>query len=441
MMYENTQKYWNKKQHEIKANKESKKVLIEVAAMHPLKDGDKPSEEFESRLVKGMELYYKEIEAGNHPIIYVPGSTHYIMKDGEKQVDLIPLAEAGKRYLIEHGIPEEDIRANDANIKYQGERGTYNSGDECLVASKIFKDEDCSRLISVVSPVQAFRKALFYNEFGVNPEIYTVPLDKTAHNYVGETFWSLYVTAFLDHDWQGEKSFLATLTRKERFDGYEFSEEEKNTLENSRIVLPQEILDIKQKMIEQYKEAQANTNSNITIPFSRTLIELSDDISTFKQSVMEAIKISKAEAQNGRGVTICSKSEEEKENLASLMKLTNVENVSFVVTDDAVKEYLSTNAGSNVTKYGRLYKICKADQAMGYGIDAIQKGVVPLITTIPTDHDDFITPTFELYDKIIGKDLINKLYKDSEIAKQETDADKTISEAPSAHEEPDDEER
>ena len=401
MFFNETKKYWIDKQNNLIKDIRSNKVLIEIAAIHPLINGDKPSEEFISRLDKGIELYHKEKENGNEVIIYVPGSTHFIMKDGVKQVDLIPLAEAGKNYLLEHGIPEKDIRANDANIKYQGKRGTYNSGDECLVACKIFNDENCGRLISLVSPGQAFRKAIFYIEFGVYPEMYVIPLDKTAHNYVGETFWSLFITTFLDHNWQGEKSFLATLTRKERFDGYELSEEEQKTLD-ARIVIPQEILDIKQKMMDNYKIVQEKTTNNILKLDSKTLIELSKDDETLEKSILEAKKIIEKETINNRNITICGSNENAINKFKELVLESN--NLSFVVTNDAADEYLKSD------EYGRYYILCKSDKLMECGINAIQKGVVPLITTIPTRNDDYITANFELYEKIIGEKLIDRLY-------------------------------
>ena len=403
MFFNKTKEYWINKQNNLIKDIKSNKVLIEIAAIHPLINGDKPSEEFISRLDKGIKLYHKEKENGNEVIIFVPGSTHFIMKDGVKQVDLIPLAEAGKNYLLEHGIPEEDIRANDANIKYQGKRGTYNSGDECLVACKIFNDENCGRLISLVSPGQAFRKAMFYIEFGVYPELYAIPLDKTAHNYIGETFWSLFITTFLDHNWQGEKSFLGTLTRTERYDGYVLSEEEQKTLE-ARIVIPQEIVDIKQKLMEHYKAVQEKTTNNIANPSFKTLIELSKDEETLEQSILEAKEIIEKETANNRNITVCGANENAINKFNELVSETN--NVSFVITDDATDEYLKSS------DYGRYYILCRSDKLMECGIKAIQRGVVPLITTIPTRNDDFVTANFEIYEKIIGKDLIDRLYDD-----------------------------
>lgn len=92
---------------------ENNKVLIEVAAQHPLVDGLKPQIEFELRLKKALQIYEKEKKNGNKPIIYVPGSLHSIKVNGEWQTDKIPLSEAGRNFLVEHGIPEESIRSEE----------------------------------------------------------------------------------------------------------------------------------------------------------------------------------------------------------------------------------------------------------------------------------------------------------------------------------------
>lgn len=143
-------------------------VLIEIAAQHPLNADGTPGKEFECRLNKGIELYNKEKEKGNIPLIYVPGSQH-MDKD---TVDINSLSTAGKNYLLKNGMPEEDIRGDDANKEYKGEDGVYNSGDECYVAACIAKKEKIERIISVVSPVQILRKVLFYLNYGVFPEMY-----------------------------------------------------------------------------------------------------------------------------------------------------------------------------------------------------------------------------------------------------------------------------
>ena len=121
------------------------KVLIEVAAQHPLVDG-KPGEEFEYRLKKGIQIYNNEKGKGNEPIIYVPGSLHSIRNNSKWKIDKRTLSEAGRMYLIENGIPAKDIRADEANERFK-EDGVYNSGDECLVATLIAMEEGIDRII------------------------------------------------------------------------------------------------------------------------------------------------------------------------------------------------------------------------------------------------------------------------------------------------------
>lgn len=210
--------YWLKKYAEAKdfmlsrTVKENAKVLIEIAAQHPLKDGDKPDKEFQARLDKGIELFNQERRKGNFVEIYVPGSRH--MYNGI--ADKISLASAGKIYLLNHGIDEKLIHADDLNEKYKGNEGVYNSADECFVSSSYFKDGNFNKLISVLSPVQIMRKSLLYIEFGVIPLSYSVPLDETYHNYIVEATFQIPYVLYEDHSWQGKDSVLGQKTRQER---------------------------------------------------------------------------------------------------------------------------------------------------------------------------------------------------------------------------------
>lgn len=188
------------------------KVLIEIAAQHPLDEGMYPNKEFKARLNEGIRLYNLEKENGNEVEIYVPGSRHRIGENNDK----ISLANAGKNYLIDNGVVAECIHAEDLNKKYKGADGVYNSADECFVASSYFKDKKFNKLISVISPVQVMRKTLLYIEFGVMPLNYSVPLDNTYHNYISEAFFQVPYVLFEDHSWQGKDSRLGNKTREER---------------------------------------------------------------------------------------------------------------------------------------------------------------------------------------------------------------------------------
>ena len=173
-------------------------ALIEVAAQHPLKRRQLPGEEFKRRLDTAIRVYEELQEDGIDAHFYVPGSRH--CHNGV--ADKVSLSHAGKTYLMEHGIPEELIFGDDANEKYKGEDGVYNSADECYVASRLFLEGEYDRLICVCSPNQILRKTLFYVEFGVLPQCYGIPAEHLYHNVLDELFHSLPRVLYRDHSWQ-----------------------------------------------------------------------------------------------------------------------------------------------------------------------------------------------------------------------------------------------
>lgn len=195
--------YWEKKYEAARTNMATRAelyedVLIEIAAQHPLHKRKVPGEEFRRRLDTAMELGAKYEEQGCNVIYYVPGSRH--CHNGIS--DLVSLSKAGCDYLKRKGIPPEQILGEDANAQYKGADGVYNSADECYVASKIFMDGEYERLICVCSPNQVFRKTLFYMEFGVLPQCYSVPADNMFHSALGEIFDCIPGVLYDDHSWQ-----------------------------------------------------------------------------------------------------------------------------------------------------------------------------------------------------------------------------------------------
>lgn len=158
-------------------------ILIEIAAQHPLKDGMYPAGEFQARLNLGLKLYN---EFANKDIVkfYIPGSKH--QENGK--ADLVSLSEAGKNYLIDKGVPAENIFADDANSEIMGEKGVYNSTDECYVSCKLFKKYNFKELHLVCSPNQMMRKMLCYIDFGCFPNIHTASYEKMYHNPINEIF-------------------------------------------------------------------------------------------------------------------------------------------------------------------------------------------------------------------------------------------------------------
>lgn len=179
---------WMEKQSKARENMARHKnmggCLIEVAAQHPLLDGWCPNEEFKKRLDLAAQIYYTQTAIGVETHIYVPGSLH--MDDGK--VDQVSLSHAGCMYLDAQGLPAEALFGEEMNQKYKGERGVYNSSDECYVASRIFEDMGFGQLHCVCSSAQLMRKALSYIQFGCIPFMHSVSCERMYHNYVDEVF-------------------------------------------------------------------------------------------------------------------------------------------------------------------------------------------------------------------------------------------------------------
>lgn len=202
-MYQKWQKLYNAALSNMqKAKGMGNAVLIEIAAQHPLKDGMFPDVEFKARLDAGIELYNKL--SGRPVKIYVPGSRH--VYNGIE--DIISLSESGKRYLMQHNIPEIDIFADDANIEFMSDKGVYNSTDECFVAVSLFKKHNFQELYSVCSSGQMLRKMLCYIKFGCVPNFYTVSCEKMYHNPIDEIF--KYIPKVLKEDETFEENIKNT---------------------------------------------------------------------------------------------------------------------------------------------------------------------------------------------------------------------------------------
>lgn len=221
------EEYWNAKKERAVKNmrirkRTKKKILIEVAAQHPLKEGLYPNEEFSARLDTAVKLYEEKKREGIPVEIYVPGSVHL---DEDGIADECALSEAGCAYLLKKGIPEECLHGDEWNVAFDEERihkGVYNTADECYIASRFFlrSESDYFDLYSVCSPNQLMRKTLFYIEFGVYPKIITVPVANMYHDFFNELLFSVPYILGQDHTYQGENSKEAIRTRRERLPGY-----------------------------------------------------------------------------------------------------------------------------------------------------------------------------------------------------------------------------
>ena len=358
---------------------ENNKVLIEIAAQHPLIDG-KPGLEFEKRLVKGIQIFNVEKEKGNTPIIYIPGSIHSIKKDNEWRTDDKSLSEAGKMFLIEHSIAPTYIKGEEDNKRIK-KNGVYNSGDECYVASQIAKENDINRIISVVSPVQVYRKALFYILNGFSPEMYGIGVKDTFHNYIGEAFWSLYITYFIDHTWQN--SFMAYKTREERDKYFKMTDEIKKIIENG-IVMPPEIVERKTHMLELYNAAKESMEDK-RITGKGTLISIDSLNEKSINELLELINETK-ENEDIRIIFINSENNDTIDLPTELIQTLDKLNLKIDISrTDSVN---TTMKWFNKNSIANWHHITESQNTMIEAILCIQNGCIPILHTVPSKSNN-----------------------------------------------------
>ena len=398
--------YWKSKSEAGVHDSTSKKVLIEIAAIHPLIDG-KPGKEFSEHLEQAIELYHMEVKKGNTPIMYIPGSLHYVInkETGSAEVDSQPLSEAGKEFLIDHGIPEGAIRANVVNLDIKGEDGVYNSGDECYVATQIAKAEGCRRIISVVSPVQLYRKALFYQEFGYTPELYATGTEKTNHNYIGELFWSLYITYMNDQDWQ--TGFLSYLTRKERDIEYVQRAKEYLPLVDEIIKngpgIPQDVFDKKKEWLAKYGIAQENMNKanenkkDILVDLVR-----SDDNSNLEINRLRNIISQYPDTK----VTILYSAMSDVSDIEELLVTMPDANVELIATEDATTKKVAELFSNG--EYRKLFGLYPSSICMKKAVSFIENGVIPIVSTVPDKNPDYVQNISELFGHVLEHGEVEK---------------------------------
>ena len=213
---EEAKEYWYEKQRlaqqAMEGHRECNGILIECASK-VLEDGLHPDSEFRARLDRTIELYHKLCQENEVVHIYVPGSLH--KENGVS--DQCTLSTAGRRYLIERGIPDVIILGDRENEQYKGNEGVLNSADECFVASRIFFDGKYRELHCVCSPIQVTRKWFYYLEFGLVPLIHSVPVvDSDVMDIVTEQLRGTENVIYNDHNAQSHDSEGWINSRKER---------------------------------------------------------------------------------------------------------------------------------------------------------------------------------------------------------------------------------
>lgn len=210
---EEAKAYWYEKQEKARQtmaqHQDGSAVLIECASKGLTFDG-RPDAEFCARLDRAMVLYH-QLSGTTH--IYVPGSLH----NTDGKADPCTLSTAGKRYLMEHGIPEADILGDRENERHKGDEGVMNSADECFVASKLFHNGNYRELHCVCGPIQVTRKWFYYLEFGLVPLIHSVPVaDSDVMDIVTEQLRGTENVIYNDHSAQSHDSEVWINSRKER---------------------------------------------------------------------------------------------------------------------------------------------------------------------------------------------------------------------------------
>lgn len=213
---EEAKEYWYEKQslaqQTMEGHRECNGILIECASK-VLEDGLHPDFEFRARLNRTIELYHKLCQENEVVHIYVPGSLH--KENGIS--DQCTLSTAGRRYLIERGIPDVIILGDRENVQYKGNEGVLNSADECFVASRIFFDGKYRELHCVCSPIQVTRKWFYYLEFGLVPLIHSVPVvDSDVMDIVTEQLRGTENVIYNDHNAQSHDSEVWINSRRER---------------------------------------------------------------------------------------------------------------------------------------------------------------------------------------------------------------------------------
>ena len=213
---EEAKEYWYEKQRlaqqAMEGHRECNGILIECASK-VLEDGLHPDSEFRARLDRTIELYHKLCQENEVVHIYVPGSLH--KENGVS--DQCTLSTAGRRYLIERGIPDVIILGDRENEQYKGYEGVLNSADECFVVSRIFFDGKYRELHCVCSPIQVTRKWFYYLEFGLVPLIHSVPVvDSDVMDIVTEQLRGTENVIYNDHNAQSHDSEVWINSRRER---------------------------------------------------------------------------------------------------------------------------------------------------------------------------------------------------------------------------------
>lgn len=145
-----------------------KKALITIKAQHPLRSDGTPGPEYAQRLEKALEVK-ANLEAKGLAVDFITvGGVH----GGHRTVSL---AEAGKKWLIAHGVGEASIKEYPMIL---------SGNDEDLVSARQFaSDTDYAELHCVLSAGQWERARLFYISCGWQPTMHPITFLEADPNH------------------------------------------------------------------------------------------------------------------------------------------------------------------------------------------------------------------------------------------------------------------
>ena len=174
-------------------------TLLVVHAQHPLIDGLTPGPEFTGRLEMAASMYRglsSELEGGVE--LYVPGSRHRVRGANDRR----SLSDAGRRLLVDEGVPSDSIHGEDWTDLYRPQ-GVYNAGDEVFVAAGGYTENNYGGLLAICSRTQVARLRHHYTGNDLNPNFEAIDTDgeHDIHSSRVERVLELY-TRYINQTWQ-----------------------------------------------------------------------------------------------------------------------------------------------------------------------------------------------------------------------------------------------
>ena len=255
--------------------------------------------------------------------------------------------------------------------------------------------------------------SVFYNELGFNPEIYAVGTEDLNHNYIGETFWSLYITYMNDQDWQS--GFLAYLTRLERDIDYPSTlgdnlESIQNIIKNGKEKsIPPTVKTQREKWMYYYSTAKQNMekfakNSNdVLIDLIRVKEKSKLEIHRIKSIIEHNLQ----ENPNTKFVILYNPSE----SVEDIKKLSK--QYSSIVLEPKSKKTAVVDIYQN-GHYRKFYEMYPSSIAMKIAIEYIKEGLIPIVHSLPDENANYIEQISTLLEEVLEPSISSPSNSDNE---------------------------